>query len=189
MKAKNKKLYAYVDESGRDPFASFFIVGIVLADEKREDLSGQLLEIEKQSGKGINKWQKTNNKTRQRYIEFISSESLLVSSLFYVKYYEGKDYLVYTADAIARTLKGRKAKQVIVFIDGFRKSELNEIKRQLRPSVKIKIVVKTIMREESDPVIRLADAICGLVRDADEGIEWTKKATAKLKRRDYLREK
>lgn len=184
------KFYEYVDESGRDPFASFFIVGIVLTDQRRQELFRRLLQIEQESGKGIRKWKKSNNKRRQQYVELISREVLFKSSLFYVKYGQGEDYFACTANAIVRTLPGKqKNDQVTVFIDGFRKAELNKIKKQLRSSGQIKIVVKTITREESNPIIRLSDAICGLVRDADEGINWAKKATTSLKNKGFLQEK
>lgn len=191
MVGKSKqKLYCYVDETGRDPFAPLFIVGVVLMGQKREELSPWLLEIEKESGKGIRKWKKSGRMRRQRYIEFIGREPLLKSSLYYAKYDPKGDFFAKTADAIARTLQNNKKEDLVtVFIDGFRKAELNQVKRQLKPSVYASVIVKGIKREESNPFIRLADTICGLVRDADEGIEWAVKAVARLKKKGYLQEK
>lgn len=184
------KFYEYVDETGRDPFAPLFIVGLVLIGHIREALAPRLLEFEKESGKGIRKWKKSGKKRRQRYIELIAQEPLLKSALYFAKFNPGGDYFAKTADAIARTIRSKKkGDQVTVFIDGFRKAEVNRVKRQLRPSVQAKVTVKGIVREESDPFIRLSDAICGLVRDGDEGIEWAVKAVAKLKKKGFLLEK
>lgn len=185
------KYYEYVDESGRDPFAPLFIVGIVLLSSNREELYRRLLSIEEESGKGIRKWKKSENKRRQRYVELVSQESDLQFSLYYVKYDKNGDYFIQTADAIARTLKDKKkGDQITTWIDGLRRAELNQVKRQLKPSVKgKKVVVKSIKREESNPFIRLADTVCGLVRDADEGIEWAKKAVTQLQNKKLLQGK
>lgn len=93
-----------------------------------------------------------------------------------------------TATAAADALRQRKGDRAVVYIDGFRKTEVNKFKKQFRPSVKIPVKVSGVRKEENNALIRLADAVCGLVRDAEEGDEWSIKAVRKLKRRRILRQ-
>ena len=62
------KLYCYVDETGQDTTGKFFIVAIVVADKRRDDLQQWLEAIERDSGKRT-KWMKTSDKSRCAYIE------------------------------------------------------------------------------------------------------------------------
>lgn len=63
-----------------------------------------------------------------------------------------------------------------------------KLKQQLRPSVNIPTQVRGIRKDENNACIRLVDAICGLVRDAQEGDDWSKKMVQKLKRKAILEE-
>jgi hypothetical protein len=48
--------------------------------------------------------------------------------------------------------------------------------------------IRGVRNEKSDAGIRLADALCGLVRDAEEGQDWAYEALEKLQRSGYMRE-
>jgi hypothetical protein len=41
-------------------------------------------------------------------------------------------------------------------------------------------------RDQSDAFIRLADAVCGLIRDAEDGQDWAVQASERLKRRGLI---
>ena len=63
-----QKLYCYVDESGQDTHGELFIVAVVITDDQREALLSALEQIERDSGKGANKWHKTMPQRRLDYI-------------------------------------------------------------------------------------------------------------------------
>lgn len=73
-----------------------------------------------------------------------------------------------------------------MYVDALKDSDQPKLKRQLRPSVKIPTQVRGVRREENNAFIRLVDAICGLVRDADEGEDWADEMVQRLKRKGIL---
>lgn len=62
----------------------------------------------------------------------------------------------------------------LVFIDGLQKSEVKKVATGLR---RIGVHTEKVrgLRDESDEFIRLMDAIAGLIRENEEGIEYAKK--------------
>jgi len=182
----NKTLYAYVDESGQQTAGKFFVVGVVLTGDPREVI-GPLEAIEESSKKSNLKWRKTDWRHRRVYIEQVGKLNLLKGSIFRQIYREGKNYRELTADAVAvaaRTKRGYS--KLTVRVDALRRNEINTFKRYLKPSVKVKLVVLGVRRDESNALIRLADAVCGLGSDADGGHEWSIKALSLLKKRGVM---
>jgi hypothetical protein len=187
MNAKRDIVYCYVDESGQDTAGRFFAVSILITPAEREELQRSIAKIERDSGKRNVKWKKSRPKSRQQYIEQIADMEEVRESLFVATYKDSKEYLVDTADAIAKSLRRKQAERAVVYVDALSAAEKTRLKRQLRPSVTIPTQVRGMRREENNSFIRLVDAICGLVRDANEGNEWAKLMVAKLKRRDLLK--
>lgn len=188
MPTPRKRLYCYVDESGQDTAGDFFVVSILVTGDERDSLLEQLLEIEGESKKRNIKWHKANYQHRLAYIELLTELSGLEGKIFYETYNEGKEYLVYMSDATAKTLRHKRADAFTIYIDGYREAELTHFKRQLRPSVKVPTQIRGVKRDENNAFIRLVDAICGLVRDAQEGDKQAKEAVQKLKRRGIVRQ-
>lgn len=89
-----------------------------------------------------------------------------------------------TADAVRGQAK--RGDEVTVYVDGFTKSEIDTFKKILKPSMKARTFVKMIRRDESSSLIRLADALCGLLRDAEEGNEWAETLVLSLRKRKIL---
>jgi len=76
---------------------------------------------------------------------------------------------------------------VTVFVDGLRKHEAERFDRLLRAQrVGIK-KVRGVQKEQNNAFIRLADALCGLVRDAEEGQAWAVDALRRLERNGLLK--
>ena len=68
-----EKLYVYVDESGQDTKGTYFIVVVVIVDQKVvSELEEQLSRIEREAGKvkrkGIRKWTDTRLKEKMAYL-------------------------------------------------------------------------------------------------------------------------
>lgn len=183
-----KRLYCYVDESGQDTAGDFFVVSILVTGDERDALLKQLLEIERQSKKRNIKWHKANYRYRLAYIDLLTKLPILEGKIFYEIYDEGKDYLAYTSDATAKTLRHKRADAFTIYIDGYREAELTNFKRHLRPSVKVPTQIRGVKRDENNVFIRLVDAICGLVRDAQEDDKQAKEAVKKLKHKGIVQQ-
>lgn len=186
MLVAKKKLYCYVDETGQDTAGRFFAVGVLVTEAEQEKLRRRLAAIEKQSSKGIIKWHKALHRYRAAYVAAIAHVPELRHALFVAIYRDSKEYLNHIADAIAKVLRHKRGDRAIVYVDALRDSEQQKLKRQLHPSVRIPIQVRGIRKDENSAFIRLVDAICGLIRDADEGNAWAKKMVQKLKRKGIV---
>ena len=69
-----------------------------------------------------------------------------------------------------------------IFIDGFRKRELEIFIQGLRDLHIKRRKVRGVRKEESSSFILLADALCGLVRDASDNDEWASSKVNKMKK-------
>ncbi len=166
-----RKFFCYVDESGQDTQGELFIVSVVVADEEVSLLRRLCEAIEEDAGKGRRKWAKTNPLRRRAYIEKVISSSAFEGKLNFAAYRDSLDYTTLTVRTIAEALKARGERdyRATVFIDGLSRSLEQAVGLRLRrlgiPAKK----VRGVRKEENDTLIRLADAVCGFVRDAMEG--------------------
>jgi len=170
---KTKKLYCYVDETGQDTKGRFFLVAIVITGEEREELIKELEKIEAESLKGISKWKKTSPQRRITYIERILDNRLFADKISYAAFTSGQDYqemtIVATSKAIisAAPLNNYEAS---VYVDGLSRTDRFVVGAGLRHRhVRVKRVRG--ITDESNALIRLADAVAGFVRDCIEGDE------------------
>jgi hypothetical protein len=187
--ANRKKIYAYVDESGQDPASGFFVVSVLLTSAERDILQKELERIERTSKKGLAKWRKAHHTRREVYIAEIAKLDILKGKIYFKTYKKERSYFELDADATASALRAQQSKfdKAVVFVDGLTINETQIFKRYLRPSVKMRVIVQVMRRDESSPFIRLVDAICGLVRDAKENrSDWTVKTLASLKRKEIV---
>ena len=174
MSTSTHKLYCYVDETGQDTMGRFFIVAIVVASNHRDDLQQLLEMIERDSGKKT-KWMKTSDETRQAYIGAFLQDGL--PARLYAKTYRSTagsfDELTVLATAQAINLyrevnQLRDNYKVTVAIDGLSKTMAKRMGHSFR-LLGIKIRNVHGERDNASPIIRLADAIAGLVREGEEG--------------------
>lgn len=164
-----KKLYCYVDETGQDTKGDLFIVSVAVAEER--DVLRQLCEtIEGETGKGRVKWIKADRRRRTEYIRRIIDTHAFRGKLSFAAYHDTKDYVDSTVETIAKSIRraavGALKYKVTVLIDGLPRSKESTIRMQLnRHGIRIK-KVRGVKKDENDALIRLADAICGFVRNA-----------------------
>jgi hypothetical protein len=89
-------------------------------------------------------------------------------------------------------LDGRKQvgnpvqRRVAVGGGNLRKTERRAFTRDLRAAHVSPYKVRGVLKEENNAMIRLADAICGLVRDADEGQAWADDVLRRLHQRGLI---
>ena len=167
---KKQKLYAYVDESGQDTHGKFFIVGVVVTEENRDAVLKELEAIEEESGKHTIKWHRARPQHREKYMTLVARSSLLKNQAFFDTFTLTKQYIALSSYATARAIL-RKAEEnysASIFVDGFNKRELEKFEHGLKELRIKKRKLRGVRRDENNALIRFADAVCGLVRDAGE---------------------
>ena len=90
-----------------------------------------------------------------------------------------------TANAVRQKTQGG-AHEVTVFVDGLLKHEAVRFGRLLRTRTQGVRKVRGVRKEQNNALIRLADALCGLVRDAEEGNAWAGDALRRLQANGLL---
>lgn len=165
-----KKLYCYVDETGQDSLGDMFIVSVVVP-ENRDGLLDYLIELEIKTGRGKVKWGRASQEKRLIFLEQILSQHKYPLEIYYSVYEDTKEYKQATILTIAKSInaiKNFKNKLFTILVDGLGEKDQRYYGSQLRhlgiPSKKIRGVKK----DENDALIRLADSICGFIRDVRE---------------------
>lgn len=184
-----RKFYVYIDESGQDTGGALFVVGVVILEKERELLLAELEAIEEISGKKNFKWRKTRHSCRQQYIELLLQASDLKDKIFFETFKNTKQYLEMTTYAAAKALIRRAQDQdyrASIYVDGFGHKEISKLSKGLRDlNIKRRKVIG-VRREESNVFIRLADAVCGLVRDVYGGNPWAADMLKRLKKKGII---
>jgi hypothetical protein len=168
--APKQKLYAYVDESGQDTRGRIFLVSVVVTGETREALRTKLKAIERASGKHDKKWTRARLAERAAYMQAVIQSSEFVGHISYAYYQDTRSYvdLMILSTAQALHAQGVERPSATIIVDGLDRPERPRFAAGVR---KLGIAVRKVRgaRDESDELIRLADAVAGFVRDALEG--------------------
>ena len=168
-----QKIYCYVDETGLDANAELFLVAVVIAEDNRDALLELLEGIEKKSKKGKTKWIEAKHKFREDYIRAVLELEVLQGQLHYAEYPNAKNYLKLTIDATAKAILAHAESdyKATVFVDALPNAHINEFGAGLRRLQVRTKKVRGIRKDETDAFIRLADALCGFVRVAEQNNE------------------
>lgn len=171
MPKVKQRLYCYVDESGQDTLGRLFVVSVVISSrDVRDRLEKDLERIEKQSGKRKKRWQETKFKQRIVYLENIIQLKELRHHLFAARYETTKEYESLTTYTIAQAVNTvtKDGYRATIVIDGLNPTARQRVMRDLR---KLKITYNKVVggRDQSSALLRLADALAGLMRDYWEG--------------------
>jgi hypothetical protein len=186
---KKRKLYVYADESGQDTQNAFFVVTVFVTDKNRAILGSLLSDIEKTSGKKNSKWNGSKHEFRKVYIEKVSECESIKHSLFFEIFRNAFQYIELTSLVCAKAILKKVKKdsyEATVFIDGFKKKEIEMFRRGLRDLRICTRKVRGVKKDENDVFIRLADSLCGLIRDAEEGNSWAIFMVKKLSKKGFL---
>lgn len=170
-----QKIYCYADETGQDTKGRLFLVSVIVGDTEREELRTVVEEIERETGKRHIKWQKTSHDIRVAYLDRLIREDVLKDKVCFSVYTQTQSYIDLTILTVAKSIL-RKVKteyKATVFVDGLDKVEIRKFTAGLH---KLHIQTRKVrgLRDESDALIRLADAFCGFLRDYIEGKEYAK---------------
>ena len=168
--SENQKIFCYVDETGQDTGAAFFLVVAVVSAGEQYSLREELLRIEAESGIGQRKWHKARGERRLRYLNLVLRRNLLPEGVFFGSYRKPTPFFFPYLEVIERAIKakagGRYAARV--YVDGIDRLKAAELTNALRDRGVILEMVKS-RRDESEPLIRLADRWAGCLRAALQG--------------------
>ncbi len=183
------RLHCYVDETGQDTLGELFVVSVVVSGSNRDSLALLLERIEHTSGKGRVKWKSARHAARIAYMQAVLSVPALKDALYFSSYKGSKAYMALTVLSTAKAiLSVSPAARATVYVDGLPKSRLRWFGKELRRLSVRTEKVSGVRREESDALIRLADACCGFVRLALAGNPSVFELFERAKREGYLRE-
>jgi hypothetical protein len=180
-----QKLYCYVDETGQDASSNVFIVVTVVSAAEQDALRQALTDIERDAGTGHRKWHKSRSERRLRYLDLVHERNIARGDVFFGCFKKPLPYFFPFIEVLERAIKtkGGPSYTARVFVDGIDRQKAKELTNALRlRNVSLEMVKGR--RDESEPVIRLADMWAGCIRAALEG---SREATRILERALDLR--
>lgn len=187
FKHPKQKIYCYADETGQDTKGQIFLVSVIVGDKERDELRAIVERIEEETGKRHLKWQKTSHVVRVAYLRRLIQEDILKGKVCFSVYRQTQAYVDLTILTVAKSIL-RKAKddyKASIFVDGLDRVEVRKFATGLR---KLHIHTRKVrgVRDESEALIRLADAFCGFLRDHVEGRAYTKDLYTEASRKGIL---
>lgn len=184
-----QKLYCYVDESGQDSKSEFFIVVVVVSDKEQNLLRERLLKIESQAKIGKRKWHKASHDRRRRYLQLVLDKGIGNGEIYFGRYKKPLPYFLPTLETLEKAIsdKAKEDYKTIIYIDGIDKKKAAELTNALRlRGIKLELVRSR--RDESEPLIRLADRWAGCIRGTLLGRKDAQDMVKRAKKEGYLRE-
>jgi hypothetical protein len=167
MIAAMQRLYCYVDETGQDVTAAFFIVVAVVSDEQQDLLRKELVEIETIARTGHRKWHKSRPRRRLKYLQLVLQRQVAAGEVYFGRYQKPLPYFLPMLETLERAISAQAQDEyrAIVYVDGIDKKKAQELTNALRLR-KIRLERVRSRRDEGEPLIRLADMWAGCLRDA-----------------------
>lgn len=164
------KLYCYVDETGQDTQGHLFIVSVIIL-ENREVMAQYLSKLERRTGKGRLKWGRADLEKRLCYLDEIFTQKSYPLKIYYSMYNSTKEYRDATVFTIAKSIKNEESAKNTLFtvlVDGLNERDQRYYGTQLRNMGLHPRKIRGVRNDENDALIRLADSICGFIRDIKE---------------------
>lgn len=186
---KKKKLYCYVDETGQDAASSVFVVVAVVSLEEQEKLKRTVADSENASGTGGRKWHKSQAARRLRYLTLLLQKEIGRGEVFFGSYKKPLPYFFPLLDILEKSIKIKAPASYIarIFVDGIDRKKAKELTNALRQR-NISLELVRNRRDESEPLIRLADMWAGCIRAALSGSKEEQEILKKALSTRYLKE-
>ncbi|HYF04830.1 MAG TPA: DUF3800 domain-containing protein [Patescibacteria group bacterium] len=188
MSKKVQKLYVYVDETGQDAGSDCFIVVAIITAEDQQKLKESLLELEQSTKLGEKKWHKSKALQREKFLQETVNKNIAAGEVYYSHYKKPLPFffplLVTVSKAIAAATNDPY--QAIIYVDGIDKKKAKELTNALRLEG-VKTLYVRSARDESEPMIRLADRWAGCVRASFENQPGCKQLVAEATNRNHLK--
>lgn len=182
-----QKIYCYVDESGQDPRSEVFVVVAIVSDRDQNVLRNQLLDIEYLAKTGKRKWHKSRPERRFKYLQLILEKGVGKGEVYFGSYKKPLPYFLPVIETIKKaiTLKTQRQYRATIYMDGIDKKKAAELTGALRLGG-IRLGLIRSRRDESEPLIRLADMWAGCIRGASLNKTREKELLNRAKREHYL---
>lgn len=162
-----QKLSCYVDEAGQDTISEFFIVVAVVSEKDQEKLRKQLIDMEDAAQTHHLKWHKTAHQRRIKYLSLLLEKKIAAGEVYFAHYRKPIPFffpMIYATEK-AISVVAREPYRVSVYVDGIDQFKAKQLTNALRASGISLRMVKS-RRDESEPLIRLADMWAGCIRSA-----------------------
>ena len=162
-----QKLSCYVDEAGQDPTSKFFVVVAVVSDKDQEKLRKQLTDAEESAQTHQLKWHKTAHQRRMRFLSLVLDRSIAKGSVYVAHYQKPIPYFFPMLEVLEKAIKlsAQEPYRASVYVDGIDRYKAKQLTNALRATgISLRIVKSR--RDESEPLIRLADMWAGCIRSA-----------------------
>lgn len=184
-----QKLYCYVDETGQDARSNVFIVVAVVSEQEQSQLRQKLIDAEQVAGIGISKWNNASHDRRIKFLQTVLDQGIAKGDLFYSAYEKPIPYFFPLLDLVAKAIKtkAQETYKTKVYVDGIDRKKAKELTNALRIEG-ISLGLVKMRRDESEPLIRLADRWAGCVRATIEGNNEPKRIVEQAKQDKYLQE-
>lgn len=163
-----QKLYCYVDETGQDTQGRLFAVGTAILYADRDAMASKLEALEQAAGKH-GKWIRTPDPINLAYMRAFIAMPANSAKLCFAIHYGIQEYLALTVSTIAAAMTTQHLEdeyEATFLIDGLPRKDERAVGTMLRRHGIQVHKVRGIKKEETDVLSRLADAVCGLTRDA-----------------------
>ena len=182
-----QKLYCYFDESGQDAGSEFFVVVVVVSDKDQNVLREQLVGVEKEAKTNMLKWHKTRHDRRCYYLNLLMQRKIATGEVYTAHYKKPLPYFFPMIEIIERAIKkaAKTSYSAKIYVDGSDKAKAKALTNALRiRGISLRMVKGR--RDESEPLIRLADMWAGCLRSALLNRQDSKEIIEEAKRKNYL---
>ena len=181
-----QKLYCYVDEAGQDAGSEFFVVVAIVNHNDQETLRKRLTDVEELAQTNHLKWHKISYPRRIQYLSLILEQKIAKGSVFTAHYQKPIPYFFPMLEILEKSIKAvaQKPYRASVYVDGIDRYKAKQLTNALRATGLSLRGVKS-KRDESEPLIRLADMWAGCIRNAYLGLD-AKELFERAKTQNYL---
>jgi Protein of unknown function (DUF3800) len=169
-RTSKQKLYCFIDETGQDDRSQVFIVVAVISDSAQQELKEALLQMEQQTKLGAKKWHKSRKEEREAFLAKLVEAQIAAGGVFFGKYPKPIPFFLPMLETLSRAIQmvATEEYQAVVYVDGIDRKKSQELTNALRvKGIRTKHVRS--VRDESEPLIRLADRWAGCIRAGVEG--------------------
>ncbi len=178
-RSTKQKLFCYLDETGQDDRSALFIVVAVVSAGDQEALRSALMRLEQQSKIGGKKWHKLRSPEREQFLATLVQAGIAAGELFFSRHQKPVSFFPPLVETLAKAILAVAAEdyQAVIYVDGIDRKKARELTSALRARG-LKAQEVRSARDESEPLIRLADRWAGCLRS---GFEANPRAQALVK--------
>ena len=162
----SERYHIFVDETGQHSRGEYFLVCAVAVptidlDRVRQEVSA----LEARIGPSLQKWVHSTIQRKRRYLDEIRGLAEGLAPIHYRNHFGGTDYVAWAGELIADAILARVPEaQVTVVVDGYNANECRTVQTALKAK-SIRWAKVRGARDESEPMLRLADSLAGYLGD------------------------